>query len=233
MILWSAPIETVTVPSSNLFYQAVLFDLDGTLLDTIDDLADAMNTSLAAMGLPQHGVDRYKVMVGDGMEILARRVLPADRLDEASVARCMAGMREAYEQRWHANSRPYDGIPELLDALTDLKLPCVVLSNKPHDFTEKVVATLLPDWRFACVLGARPGVPIKPDPSGALEIASQLGLTPERFLYLGDTNTDMQTAVAAGMYPVGVLWGFRSAEELTAAGARTLISHPMELMGMI
>ncbi len=211
----------------------MLFDLDGTLLNTIDDLADSMNTSLAAMGLPQHGVDRYRVMVGDGMKRLAHRVLPEDRQDEASIARCMAGMRDAYEQRWHAKSRPYDGIPELLDALTDLELPCVVLSNKPHDFTEKVVATLLPDWRFACVLGARPGVPTKPDPTGALEIASQLGVAPERFLYLGDTNTDMLTAVAAGMYPVGVLWGFRTAEELTAAGARMLIARPMELMTLM
>lgn len=210
-----------------------MFDLDGTLLDTIDDLADSMNVSLSSMGLPTYPVDRYKVMVGDGIKILAQRALPTERQDEASIARCMAGMRDAYEQRWHAKSRPYDGIPELLNALTDLGFPCVVLSNKPHDFTEKVIATLLPAWRFACVLGARPGVPTKPDPSGALEIASQLGVAPERFLYLGDTNTDMQTAVAAGMYPVGVLWGFRSAEELTVAGARTLIARPMELMRMI
>ena len=192
-----------------------------------------MNVSLSSMGLPTYPVDRYKVMVGDGIKILAQRALPTERQDEASIARCMAGMRDAYEQRWHAKSRPYDGIPELLNALTDLGFPCVVLSNKPHDFTEKVIATLLPAWRFACVLGARPGVPTKPDPSGALEIASQLGVAPERFLYLGDTNTDMQTAVAAGMYPVGVLWGFRSAEELTVAGARTLIARPMELMRMI
>lgn len=221
----------MTPPKS--LYQAVLFDLDGTLLDTIDDLADSMNASLSAMALPPYPVDRYRVMVGDGMKMLAHRVLPEDRQDEASIARCMAGMRDAYEQRWQAKSRPYDGIPELLDALTDLELPGVVLSNKPHDFTEKVVATLLPNWRFACVLGARPGVPTKPDPTGALEIASQLGVAPERFLYLGDTNTDMLTAVAAGMYPVGVLWGFRSAEELTAAGARMLIARPMELMRMM
>lgn len=210
-------------------YKAVLFDLDGTLVDTIDDLADSMNSVLADMNLPTYTVAEYNFLVGDGIRVLAERVLPADRQDGATVARCVAGMRAAYEQRWANKSRPYDGIPELLDVLTKRGMTRVVLSNKPDDFTKKVVATLLPDWQFEQVVGVRPEGPIKPDPTGAFEIAQSLKISPDQILYLGDTNTDMKTAVAAGMYPVGVLWGFRPAEELTAAGAQTLIAHPMEL----
>jgi phosphoglycolate phosphatase len=192
-----------------------------------------MNSVLEGMGFPQHPLAAYRYFVGDGVEMLAQRVLPADSRDDAAIARCVQGMREAYERRWAAKSRPYEGMPELLDALTRRGVIMAVLSNKPHAFTEKVVATLLPRWRFARVLGARPGVPKKPDPAAALEIARQLDVPPGRFLYLGDTNTDVRTAIAAGMYPVGALWGFRTAEELTAAGARTLIRHPMELMALL
>ena len=210
-------------------YKAVLFDLDGTLLDTIDDLADAMNSVLTDMNLPTYPVAEYNFLVGDGIRVLAERVLPAARQDEETIARCVDGMRAAYERRWANKSKPYDGVPALLDALTERGLTLVVLSNKPDEFTKKVVARLLSGWHFEEVVGARPEVPIKPDPAGAIEITQILDIPPDQFLYLGDTNTDMKTAVAAGMYPVGALWGFRPAEELTAAGARTLIKHPMEL----
>jgi len=213
--------------------KAVVFDLDGTLLDTLDDLADSMNAALSVMGLPLHPTDTYRFMVGDGIETLARRVLPANRQDEESIRICVAGMGEAYEQRWHAKSSPYPGIAQLLDTLTATGIVMTVFSNKPHKFTVKVIDALLPQWRFALVIGAKAGVPKKPDPFGALEIAQHLRIPPREFLYVGDTDTDMRTAVAAGMYPVGALWGFRSAEELETAGAKTLISHPMDLMKLI
>ena len=214
-------------------HTAVLFDLDGTLLDTIDDLAESMNSALHRFGLPQHEVEAYKYFVGDGVDILVRRALPEAHRHETMIERSAAAMREEYEKRWAAKTRPYDGIPELLDALTECGVTMAVFSNKPHEFTVKTIATLLPRWRFDRVIGARPSVPKKPAPDGALEIAGQLGIPPQAFLYVGDTNTDMKTAIAAGMYPVGVLWGFRTADELTGAGARTLIAHPLELITLL
>jgi phosphoglycolate phosphatase len=211
-------------------FEAILFDLDGTLLDTLDDLADSMNAALRRLGYPEHAVAEYRYFVGDGVETLARRVLPEDRRDTDTVLSCSSAMREEYAKRWAEKSRPYDGVPDLLNALVECGMIMTVLSNKPHEFTEKVVATLLSGWRFDRVIGARPGVPKKPDPTAALEMAASLGIAPERFIYLGDTNTDMKTAVAAGMYPVGALWGFRTAEELTASGARLLIRRPMDAL---
>ncbi|MCR4411808.1 MAG: HAD-IA family hydrolase, partial [Thermoguttaceae bacterium] len=127
----------------------------------------------------------------------------------------------------------YEGIPELLDALVARRLPMAVLSNKPQEFTRLCVERLLPRWRFATVVGAGAALPRKPDPTGALCIASEFGVSAERILYLGDTNTDMQTAVAAGMYPVGALWGFRTRDELLASGARALVERPADVLRLI
>ncbi|MBT5873378.1 MAG: HAD family hydrolase [Candidatus Latescibacteria bacterium] len=217
---------------SNNRFSAVMFDLDGTLLDTIKDLADSMNAVLEKLHLPPHDVASYKYHVGDGIEILARRVLPDNRQDAQTIKLCVEGMESEYEKRWY-RSTAYKGIPELLTALSERSIPLTVFSNKPDVFTRKVISTLLPDWSFNRVVGALEGVPKKPDPAGALKIASDLDIAPESFLYVGDTNTDMQTAVAAGMYPVGVLWGFRSSGELTDAGAKTLIAQPLELLDLL
>ncbi len=210
-------------------FNAVLFDLDGTLLDTLTDLADAANHALRSLGFPAHPRESFRYFVGDGMETLVRRVLPEDRCDAAMLGECAELMREEYGRRWAATTRPYDGIPELLDALAAHGMPMAVFSNKPDEFTRLCVAQLLPRWRFAAVLGAGTALPKKPDPAGAREIAHRLGVAPSEVLYLGDTNTDMQTAVAAGMFPVGALWGFRTADELTQSGARALVERPMDL----
>jgi phosphoglycolate phosphatase len=214
-------------------YAAVLFDLDGTLLDTLADLADSGNWALGQLGFAAHPTEAYKYFVGDGVENLVRRAVPAGKADTATVARGAALVREAYAQRWADKTRPYHGIPELLDALAARRVPMAVLSNKPDDFTHLCVERLLPRWPFAAIVGARASLARKPDPAGALHIAEQLGLAPAQVLYLGDTNTDMQTAVAAGMFPVGALWGFRAADELTANGAQRLIASPQELLGLL
>jgi len=211
----------------------VIFDLDGTLLDTIQDIAESMNLVLRFYNFPEHPVEAYKNFVGDGMEVLARRVLPEGRRDPETVAGCVSAMSKEYGMRWMKNSRPYEGVPELLDALDARGSKLSVLSNKPDDFAKIMVAGLLPRWPFEPVLGARHSVPKKPDPAGALEIARQRSISPEEFLYLGDTGTDMKTANAAGMYPVGVLWGFRTAEELETNGAKTIIERPVELLELI
>jgi phosphoglycolate phosphatase len=214
-------------------YRAVMFDLDGTLLDTLDDLADSMNLVLGRLGFPPRPVEEFKVIVGDGVVAMAHRSLPEGHRDEPTVARCVALMREEYGKRWAVKTHPYAGIPELLDALAGRGVRMAIVSNKPDDFTKLCVGRLLPRWRFDSVIGMSPTTPPKPDPKGVLGVAARLGLAPADFLYLGDTNTDMRTAVAAGMFPVGALWGFRSAEELLASGASVLIETPAELLPLL
>jgi phosphoglycolate phosphatase len=217
-----------------LNFEAILFDVDGTLLDSIQDLADSMNSTLEHFGFSTHGIDRYKYFVGDGMENLVRRALPDSiRADSAIVSECLQMMRQTYDHNWKKQTRPYPQIPELLDGLTDFNVRMTVLSNKPDYFTQKVIKELLPSWRFEIVMGERPSVPRKPDPSAAIEISERLGVKPENFLYLGDTATDMLTANAAGMFAVGALWGFREAEELISSGAKELISTPLEILRML
>jgi phosphoglycolate phosphatase len=215
-------------------FQAIILDVDGTLLDTLRDLADSMNSTLRHFGFPVHKLEKYKYFVGDGLENLVRRSLPdSAKTDPGLISRCIEMMQQIYERNWNVKSRPYPGIPELLDALTARGLKMAVLSNKPHELTQKAIEGLLPAWRFEVVMGERPPVPRKPDPSSALEIANRLGVEPARFLYLGDTATDMKTANAAAMYAVGALWGFRNAEELIESGAKKLIAKPAELLELL
>ncbi len=214
-------------------YKAVIFDLDGTLLDTIDDLADSMNAVLAELGCPAHSVEQYKFLVGDGMDVLVWRSLPPDRRDDETCRRTYAMMKAQYA-RWQARkTRPYAGIAELLTALRARGLAIAVLSNKPDDATVEVMASYFPQVRFDVVRGAREDVPKKPDPAAALEIAAQLSVQPAEVLYVGDTNTDMKTARAAGMKAVGALWGFRPRQELIDNGAQALITYPLELLALL
>ena len=214
-------------------YKAILFDLDGTLLDTLEDLATAANRALGTLGLPAHPTDAYRVFVGDGLRTLAERILPGEQRSAAQVDALVAAFEREYSRTWNERTEPYAGVPEMLDRLTGDGYRLSVLSNKPDAFTRLCVEQLLPHWTFAPLYGQRPGVPKKPDPAAALAIAAELGLDPAEVLYLGDTATDMHTARAAGMAAVGVLWGFRSADELHAAGARHLITHPGELAPLL
>jgi phosphoglycolate phosphatase len=216
-----------------LKYPGIIFDLDGTLLDTIEDLADSMNQVLTDLGFPTHTIGAYKYFVGEGVEPLIRRALPEDQLRPELVDQCLGALREEYSRRWENKTRPYAGIPDLLDRLNGMGLRMAILSNKLDHFTRIMVAKLLPRWKFDPVFGARPAVPKKPDPAGALEIAQALHLAPNHFVYLGDTGIDMKTASAAGMVPVGALWGFRPAEELKDQGAKWLIEKPADLIALI
>lgn len=214
--------------------EAVLFDLDGTLLDSLADMTAAMNASLARFGFPPHDQASYRLFIGDGVETLARRVLPEGaREDEAAWKALVAAMREEYAARWHRATTPYAGIPELLDALVSWGLTLAVLSNKPDDFAKAQVAHFFPSTPFAAVFGVRPGVPKKPDPTAARQLAEALHIPAARWLYLGDSNTDMATAKAAGMVACGALWGFRGEGELRAAGADHLLDAPHGLLGLL
>lgn len=219
-----------TILSVQMCMKAVLFDLDGTLLDTLQDIADACNAALTRHGFPPHPVDSYRYFVGEGVPVLVARTVPAVQHSQETLASVAAAYREEYERRWNSATTLYPGITELLDQLTQRGIRLAVLSNKPDDFTRRCVAEFLARWTFSVVLGASKAFPPKPDPAAARHIASTLSISPDEFCYLGDTPTDMRTADAAGMFAVGVLWGFRKAEQLQAAGARRLISHPRELL---
>ncbi len=212
--------------------RAVLFDLDGTLLDTIEDIAASMNAVLERRRLRTYGVEDYKTLVGDGIEVMIGRALAGAPLGPAEMAEIVREYRREYDARWREHSRPYPGIPDLLAALRGRGARTAVLSNKSHPFTAAMTRALLP-FPFDAIYGAREGVPLKPDPAAALAIASELRLRPDEFVYLGDTSVDMETAVAAGMFPAGALWGFRSADELHASGARALLAHPLDLLPLL
>ncbi|MCL2789177.1 MAG: HAD family hydrolase [Desulfobulbus sp.] len=214
-------------------YHAVLFDLDGTLLDTLADLAAAANQVLTDQGLPPHPVDAYRHFVGDGLRTLVESMLPADRRDAATVAAAVTAFQEVYGRTWYTRSAPYPGIAALLDRLTARNVRLGILSNKPDAFARLCVQRLLPRWRFESVLGQRDGVPKKPDPAAAFEIAQLLHLQPSQILYVGDSGVDMRTAHAAGMDAAGVLWGFRDKAELIQTGARYIVDRPEDLLPLV
>lgn len=216
--------------TTDSIYKAVLFDLDGTLLNTLEDMTNCANRVLGRLGFPQHSPEDYKCFVGDGREVLASRIIPSSHRDAITIAEVVNMIDDEYSRHWADTTRPYDGIRELLQALTDRGTKMAVLSNKPDNIAKVMVATMLSYWRFELVIGARPSVPKKPSPVVALHIAQCLKIVPSEFLYLGDTDTDMKTADASGMYPIGVLWGFRTADELLDNGAKALISKPRELL---
>ncbi len=207
--------------------KAVLFDLDGTLTNTLEDISTAMNRALALHNLPGWETQEYCYLVGNGARILAQRAV---REHQELAEAVLADYQAYYEKHALDKTRPYEGIPELLHALAERNLKLVVLSNKPDADTKNVIHHFFPDVPWSCVRGQVEGVPVKPDRAGALLAAEEIGVAPADFLYLGDTKVDMTCARNAGMKPVGVLWGFRTAQELLDNGAQVLIAKPMELL---
>ena len=212
-------------------YRAVLFDLDGTLADTLADLASATNWVLTQLGCPTHPIESYRYMVGDGNRQLCERALPADKQDLVDEA--MRLMAERYREHYFDETRLYPDIADLVATLAKRGYKLAVLSNKRDEFTKRMVAHYFKPSPFAVVRGQLPNVPLKPDPTAALQIANEVAVPPAEWLYLGDTNTDMRTARAAGMHPVGVLWGFRERRELEESGAEHVIAKPEEVLGFL
>ncbi len=214
-------------------FEGVIFDLDGTLVNSLEDIADSMNSVLRAYGFPVHDIDAYKGFVGRGMRNLVLRALPEDARDEAQVSKCRDSMLKEYGRNYVNKTRPYDGITDLLDELARRELKMAVFSNKNDDLTKKLVGMLLPERRFTAVIGSGPGMPEKPDPRGLLLISRQLGIDPGSLIYAGDSDVDMETASKVGMCGVGALWGFRTKEELISNGARYVLDHPMDLLRVL
>jgi len=211
-------------------FKAVVFDLDGTLLNTLTDLANSMNNVLVKYGFPPHPVDDYKYLAGGGVEELVIKALPDDVRDESLINKLVNELLKEYEEHCFDTTQPYYNIPELLNKLMERGIRMAVFSNKQDKFTKIMVSKLLPKAKFEVVLGARDNVPKKPDPTSAFEIANIMKLSTKEFIYLGDSGLDMKTALSAGMYPVGALWGFRTKEELLESGAKDLIKDPLELL---
>jgi phosphoglycolate phosphatase len=221
--------ETRIVPR----IQAVIFDLDGTLLDSIEDITEASNRVFVARGLAPFSIAEMKALVGEGAEELIRHAFASRGRpvpNDAQVAEILADYRLAYQACWRDHSRPFPGIAELLAELARRGVKTAVLSNKSDIYTARMTSALLPAHRFDIVRGARPGVPLKPDPAPALAVASELALPPPDCAFVGDTRIDMATARAAGMFAVGALWGFRTADELRENGADVLIASPLDLL---
>jgi phosphoglycolate phosphatase len=212
-------------------YQAIIFDLDGTLIDSLIDISDAMNHTLSSFGYPTHPYDAYKYFVGKGLMNLVKSCVPPSILENPQIIRnCSEMMVDYYQRNLTNKTQLYPEIKELLDALTAKGIKMAILSNKADKLTKQICNDLLNEWQFEITMGATDGFPHKPNPESALFIAKKLDISPENILYVGDSNVDMQTAVAAKMFPVGVTWGFRTREELQNAGARLIIDKPIELI---
>jgi len=209
--------------------EAIIFDLDGTLVDSLADIADATNAVLKAHDFPDHAIDRYRYFVGDGIEQLMVRALPEDMRRPEVITECLAQLKATYGRNWAVKTRPYDGVYPLLVTLRHKGYALAVLSNKPDDLTADMVTHYFGDSMFDLVQGVRPGVPPKPDPTAALAMVRELSLHPEQFMFIGDSAIDLHTAINAGMMPIGVAWGFRGIDELQANGADFILHHPLDL----
>ena len=210
--------------------KTILFDLDGTLLNTIDDLADAGNWVCAQHGWPTFTVEQFKHMVGNGIPKLVERFSPADARSPERLAATLAEFTARYDAHKEDKTAPYPGIPELLDALKAEGIQTAVFSNKADPLCGKIIAHYFGTGRFEIVRGSRPNVPTKPDPTGVYALMQDLGAEAASTLFVGDSDVDILTGHNAGLPAMGALWGFRGESELTAAGADALAAVPMDIL---
>ncbi len=213
--------------------KAVIFDLDGTLLDTIADIANSMNEALLQLGLKSFTVEDYKIFVGRGVDNLVTSVLEEQSADKSLFSSVKHLYLANYLVKQNELTKPYSGIVTLLEVLKERKILVSVLSNKPDPDTKSVIQYYFGDYPFFEVMGKREGYEVKPHPASVNEIIRASGFLHSEILYVGDTRTDMETAVNAHLIPVGVLWGFRKKDELLQSGAEYIISHPSELIDII
>ncbi|NLW19677.1 MAG: HAD family hydrolase [Candidatus Cloacimonetes bacterium] len=216
--------------------KAIIFDLDGTLLDSLQDIAESMNKALAEEGLPEHPVEAYKDFVGNGLFKLAERALPKNRRNEKDIEKMAEKFWVHYEESWFLNTKPYPGILYLIQLCVSHKIKVAILSNKVHYFTKKMIrhyfrGAMINQGKnpFGIYSGEQPDKPAKPDPTRALELAERLKCKPENIALLGDSPVDIETAKNAGMISIGAAWGFSGREALEKAGADYVIDSPAEL----
>jgi phosphoglycolate phosphatase len=213
-------------------FEAYIFDLDGTLLNTLVSLANCYNRVLIALGYPPHPVEAYRYFIGNGARVCVTRCLPPKARTPQTLDRALALQQRDYAAHWQLDAQPYPGVLNMLERLVEQGVPLAVLSNKDQHFTQACVDYFFPHVKFDQIVGYSDSVPHKPDPTGAKRIAADFKKAPRHIALLGDTAMDMQTAVSCGMQGLGALWGFRDAEELKAAGARYLLETPQNLFNI-
>ncbi|PJJ08275.1 phosphoglycolate phosphatase [Flavobacterium sp. 1] len=213
-------------------FKGVIFDLDGTLVNSLEDIADAMNSVLQNLNYPTHSYETYQYFIGSGLRNLVSKSLPETNNDEKHIDSCYQLMIEEYSNNCTRKTKAYDGIIELLDQLISNNIKLSVFSNKSDELTKKITADLFPGY-FDNIVGLSVEALKKPNPSEAIEISKRQGFKTEEIIFVGDSGIDMQTAANANMLAVGVLWGYRPEEELIATGAKYVISNPLDLMKVL
>ena len=210
--------------------KAVIFDLDGTLINSLDDITDSLNKVLRRHGMPVHSTVAIREWIGDGAQMLLRKALPMEKVDDEYLKEILGEYREEYMRNCTRRTYLYQGIPDLLNTLSAKGIQMNVLSNKPHELTRMVCQHFFRDWNFKVILGQRDQVPRKPDPSAALEISKSIGVKAEQIMYIGDSVVDMETGKNAGMISVAVTWGFRPKAELLQHEPSLCIDSPSDLV---
>jgi phosphoglycolate phosphatase len=232
--------------------RAVIFDMDGTLLNTLPDIARSINSALTQHGFPSQPDESYRQIVGSGMRTSVMRAIqaggstnpggespqvvsdpPSEPVTDQLIDRMVLEVNAAYAAAPAARTTFYDGVRELLNSIAERELPMSILSNKPDVLVQQIVRELLGDWDFRRILGQKDGHPTKPDPATALETAAAMKVGPADVLFLGDSDIDMITSLRAGMFATGAAWGFRDAAELWAAGAMAVVNHPSEVVSLV
>ena len=212
--------------------KAMIFDMDGTVLNTIDSIAHWGNLALNKYGLPSIDTETYKILVGNGARTLVERMIKTVGADESKTDAVFAEYSSTYDADFLYLTKPYDGVLEMMDALIEMGVQCAILTNKPQETAEKISKELFGD-RISLLIGGRPDKPLKPDPSLVPEMLETMGVKAEECLSAGDTATDMLTGTQAGLFTIGVLWGFRSREELEQSGADLLVTDAQEIADYI
>lgn len=213
-------------------YKGIIFDLDGTLLDTLDDISDAINQALAKYDYPGFSREDYKIKLGNGFKYLVEQSVPKETSDEDKNG-VLTSFSDYYRENYLNKTKPYEGIDQMLDDLVSMGIRLGVNSNKRNDFVLRLVDKYFGRIQFAGVFGERKGLPKKPDPYSANELADLMGLGHDEILYIGDSNTDILTALNANMDSIGVLWGFRTYDELKETGASYIVSNPREIIDIV
>ena len=212
--------------------KAIIFDLDGTLIDSLEDIAVCMNQVFEELDLPIHKIEDYKNFVGGGVDILVENALEPSASEELK-AKARDRFKEIYDSKLYGNTKAYDGIYELLEELEKQNFKMGILSNKPHKFTLEYAKSLFENNKFLEIHGQKAHIEKKPNPTAAIDIAKSFNMECNKIYFVGDTKIDMQTAKNAGMIAIGVLWGFRDEEELVSNGADFIVSHPRDILNIV
>ncbi len=213
-------------------FKGIIFDLDGTLVNSLEDIADAMNIVLEGLHYPTHDYDTYQYFIGSGLRNLVSKALPAATNEDTQIDQCYDLMISAYRTICTRKTKPYDGIFELLDELKSKNIKMSVFSNKADELTKEITEVIFPNY-FNPILGLTTEPLKKPNPEKAVNISDSWGCKPEEIIFVGDSDIDMQTATNAKMFAVGVLWGYRPEEELISNGAKMILKTPLDLMSIL